>query len=59
MDFEARMVSKLYINVPSRFIMPEIMRSDTFFVILAHTVPEIFYFMVFKIAAAAILNIGL
>jgi len=40
-------------------IMPKITTNDTFFVILAHNVPEIFYFMVFKIVAAAILSIGL
>jgi len=56
-DLEAKMVSNLYNNNPSRFLMPALLTFDTFFAILAHLVQQILQFMCFKAAVLAILNL--
>ena len=40
LDLEVKMVSKLYTNDPSRFVMPELLPIDNWFAILAHFVPQ-------------------
>ena len=53
------MVSKLYSNDPSRFVMPELLTIDTFFALLAHLVSQMYKFMCFQAVVVAILNFAL
>ena len=59
LDFEVRMIPKLYSYHSSGFVMPEIVANDISFVYVAHLVPELLQVMFFKMASAAILNIAL
>ena len=59
LDLEVRMIPKLFNNHSSGIVMPELVKKDTSFVLVAHLMPEILHFMFFKMALAAILNIGL
>ena len=37
--------------------MPEVVENDTLFVLIAHLVPELLHFIIFKMATAAILHL--
>jgi hypothetical protein len=54
---EVRIIPKPYNNHSSGFVMPELVKKDTSFVLVAHLMPEILHFMFFKMALAAILNL--
>jgi len=47
---EVRMIPKLFNNHSSGFVMRELVKKDTSFVLVAHLMPEILYFMFFKMA---------
>ena len=57
LDFEVKMVLKPSDRYFIGFVMPELAENDTLFVLLAQLLPEIHYFLYFKMVLAAILKI--
>ena len=56
LDLQVKMASKLYDKYLIGFFRPELVENDTSFVFLLCLVPEILYFLYFKMASAAILD---